>query len=893
MARTWRTIRVFVSSTFRDMQAERDNLAKFVFPELRKLCEERGVVFTDVDLRWGVTDEQAAEGKVLPICLEEIKRCRPFFIGLLGERYGWIPESIPSELIETQPWLTEHRGKSVTELEILHGVLNNPAMANRTCFYFRDPAYVDRVPQNRREDYVEFDPTQSAKLAGLKDRIRRSGLALREDYPDPETLGQWVLNDLRTAINQVFPAESTPDPLARDTAEHEAFALSRTGVYIGRQEYFERLDAHAASDGPPLVVRGESGSGKSALLANWLGRYREAHPDAQTIVHFIGASSHSTDWAGMVRRIMGELKARFDIDQEIPDQPDALRLAFANCLSMAAARVAQPPPAGGTHVPTLGGECATRRTPCKIVLILDALNQLEDRDGAPDLVWLPPVIPKEIRLVVSTLSGRPLDDLTRRAWPVLEVVPLEEGERAELIREYLAQYTRQLSPARVDRIASSPQAANPLYVRALLEELRVFGEHERLDAAIDHYLAADTVPALYEKILDRYEHDYERDRPGLVRDAMTLLWAARRGLSEAELLGLLGTDAEPLPRAHWSALHLAADQALVSHSGLIGFFHDYLREAVEHRYLPTDTARDDAHLRLADYFESKDPAPRRTDELPWQLAEGQAWQRLYDLLADLAFFEDAWGADQFEVKAYWSRVETASTFRMTDAYRPVLDAPNQFSEYVWYVGTLLADTGHLVESLSLREYLVDHYRRTGDRVNLQASLGNQALILAARGDLDGAMALHKEKERICRELGDKAGLQLSLNNQALILKDRGDLDGAIALHKEQERICRELGHKAGLSFSLGNQALILRSRGDLEGAMALHEEEVQISRELAMPGDLASSLANKARTLVEMGRPAEAAPLAEEAYRLAADHGLTTVAEEIRPLLDDVRSKPG
>ena len=84
-----RAIRVFVSSTFRDMQAERDELVKRIFPQLRRLCEERGVAWSEVDLRWGVTDEQAAEGAVLPICLAEIERTRPYFIGLLGQRYGW------------------------------------------------------------------------------------------------------------------------------------------------------------------------------------------------------------------------------------------------------------------------------------------------------------------------------------------------------------------------------------------------------------------------------------------------------------------------------------------------------------------------------------------------------------------------------------------------------------------------------------------------------------------------------------------------------------------------------------------------------------------------------------------------------------------------------------
>ena len=36
MANDWKTVRVFISSTFRDMQAERDHLVRFVFPRLRQ-----------------------------------------------------------------------------------------------------------------------------------------------------------------------------------------------------------------------------------------------------------------------------------------------------------------------------------------------------------------------------------------------------------------------------------------------------------------------------------------------------------------------------------------------------------------------------------------------------------------------------------------------------------------------------------------------------------------------------------------------------------------------------------------------------------------------------------------------------------------------------------------
>jgi telomerase protein component 1 len=41
MADKWRNVRVFVSSTFRDMHAERDHLVRVVFPELKKLCREK------------------------------------------------------------------------------------------------------------------------------------------------------------------------------------------------------------------------------------------------------------------------------------------------------------------------------------------------------------------------------------------------------------------------------------------------------------------------------------------------------------------------------------------------------------------------------------------------------------------------------------------------------------------------------------------------------------------------------------------------------------------------------------------------------------------------------------------------------------------------------------
>lgn len=81
-------IRPFVCSTFKDFHSERDFLQERIFPQLNKLCRERGTSFIPVDLRWNKSQSQQNSEHVLRMCLDGIGRCAPFFICLLGDRYG-------------------------------------------------------------------------------------------------------------------------------------------------------------------------------------------------------------------------------------------------------------------------------------------------------------------------------------------------------------------------------------------------------------------------------------------------------------------------------------------------------------------------------------------------------------------------------------------------------------------------------------------------------------------------------------------------------------------------------------------------------------------------------------------------------------------------------------
>jgi hypothetical protein len=92
MTASLKTVRVFTSSTFRDMHAERDHLVTVVFPELRERVEWLGLEFFDVDLRWGVPskDTNGETANSWEYCRQWIDRVEPFFVSILGQRYGWV-----------------------------------------------------------------------------------------------------------------------------------------------------------------------------------------------------------------------------------------------------------------------------------------------------------------------------------------------------------------------------------------------------------------------------------------------------------------------------------------------------------------------------------------------------------------------------------------------------------------------------------------------------------------------------------------------------------------------------------------------------------------------------------------------------------------------------------
>ena len=266
-----RAVRVFLSSTFLDMHAERDELRTTTFPALRRRFRDRGVVLLEVDLRWGVVESDVT----LQVCLSEVERCRPWFIALLGQRYGTVlteREATP-ELQEAFPVVRKGIERSLTEIEILQCLLTNPRNAKCALFFERDPTWLDTLRGEQRAAFEDQSKDARAKLGDLKARIRR--VATVRNYKSPVDIGPAVEAALGSVLEARFPQSGAPDTFTQTHRLHAAYARDRLGLHIGAARYLERLNQWMQnSKASPLLIAGPSGSGKSKLIANWIQVWR-------------------------------------------------------------------------------------------------------------------------------------------------------------------------------------------------------------------------------------------------------------------------------------------------------------------------------------------------------------------------------------------------------------------------------------------------------------------------------------------------------------------------------------------------------------------------------------------------------------------------------------------
>lgn len=896
-----REIRVFVSGTFLDMQPEREYLVKHVFPEIRQLCRERGVTFTEVDLRWGITQSEARRGKIVALCLEEVLDRNSHVIALLGDRYGWRPShddvDTESDLYEAYPWLSSaiDAGRSLVEIETLEAS-RQLTDSSRIRFYARKST-IPRdmpLPDSLRDDLERLD--------SFRERIFDSGLPIREGFESAGQLGEWVREDLVALLDSLYPVGGRSSWLERERNDHEGFAATRRRAYVENRKILAQLDRYVEegawrdTDGAgrrsiPLVITGESGAGKSALLAHWSEQFRRNNPETFLVTHYVGATASSTDFVGFLRRVMQEIRERFQLSEEPPADPDRIVSEFPQWLAYT------------------GNE--------PLVLVVDALNQLEPHpEHLTDLRWLPEDFLPHVRILLSCLDSPLLQTMRKRSWPEVQVQLLNEQERREVARKFLGGYSKRLDKQQLRRVASHVKSANPLYLRTSLEELRVFGKYEELNERIDHYLEAEDLSSLFDRVLERIERDYG---DGLVTAVMQFLWGSRHGLSEEELGKLAGAD-----KAELSRLIRALDYHLMQRDGLLTFFHNHLREAARKRYVRSAKKEHHTHRLLGEYFSAQPLGSRRQEEEPWQWREANAWEELEACLTNIPLLCDLCEDDkQYEVLRYWQAIPDAEERRLGKKYSGKLaeleaEEPLDPAAHVQLLETLggfLFECAEYEEADSLyrRAWELREQGNPDHQEEAVRTLTRLGAVLQAKGDYVEAEKILRQTLALNEELYGREHLETAnalealatllysteaytdvqpLCTRALAIRERVQgpehadclksisILGAILLAQEQTEEGIELLRRAlqlsektlgpehpMTAQSLNNLAAAFQRQRDYESAIPLLERAIEINKGIfgLFHPEVSANLTN----LAFFERLAERYDAAEEHYRQA------------------------
>jgi len=567
---------------------------------------------------------------------------------------------------------------SATHQEIVHGAMRVADANEHVFFFFRT---IKGMPRDMRaKDFIdldegEFDSEAHVQLQNLKQRLRQrlGDKNVKDDYnaewvgEDEKKISLEHLKDLERDVWQslsgIIEAEITRlkeiDPLDKEIIDHEAFGADRARSFVGRAQTLERIASYVnETSSHPLGVFGEPGSGKSALMAKVAMLIRKDWPD--TIVRYVGATPASSDIRRLLTGLCEQVAVMFDFKEQqrqrladakdeevrqrimseylIPHNLEELQKTFNDFL---------------TKVPP------TRR----LVILLDAIDQLTEMANARKLWWLPSDLPENVRMIVSTSSA--LDEclsslkakLPEENLVELEPMTFEEGR--QLVELWLTQDERDLQPDQKREVLEKfSQSGLPLYLKLVFEEARQWKSYSR---SVE--LAHDT-PGLIRVLLRRLSD--KANHGEIVSRSLGYLSAAKNGLTEDELLDVLSADedvlrdfarrsprspeVDQLPAVIWSRLYFDLEPHFTERSAdgvaLLGFYHRQFAEVVASEYL-SSSVRQARHCALARYFEGqtlligreKTPNLRKLSELPYQQTYSEMWKELYNTLTDFAFLE--------------------------------------------------------------------------------------------------------------------------------------------------------------------------------------------------------------------------------------------------------------
>ena len=512
------TFRLFVSSTFNDLKAERDALQTHVYPRLRELCRARGARFLAVDLRWGVSQEAGRAQNTMQICLNEIERCqqttlKPNFLVLLGDRYGWrpLPPEIPAdefELIQGQVgdepdqellvrwyrrdenavppvYILQPRDSEYAVDEHWSQVENRLTVLLRWAVARLDLNQEQRLKYEASATHQEIARGALAipdapehvlcffrEIAGLpEDRSAQAYTDFKDDQPDLDARQclKTLKNTLREKLgDHVYEYEARWLASGKPSLEHierlcqDAYA-SLSGIVLAELDRQDQsvLNAELAAHASFAQERRTFFTGQVSTLAQ-IESYLAAPARHPLVIYGEGGSGKSSILAQAVSQAETSypeavLAYRFIGASE--ESVSGTALLQGLCKQFAQAYQDDKTPVPEVYkllLPDFHLRLSQVSSTKPLLIFLDALDQLRMDDDARNLAWLPSALPEGVHIVVSTLPGDLLE-LLRNKLPqenLIDVPPLSLTDGEDLLDSWLADVKRTLQPDQREDILS-------------------------------------------------------------------------------------------------------------------------------------------------------------------------------------------------------------------------------------------------------------------------------------------------------------------------------------------------------------------------------------------------------------------------------------------------------
>ena len=350
MDRQWKCYAIFISSTFLDMDAERDAIKFEVVNRLNQHYKTSFTEFCAIDLRSGINTaslpEQEREDRVLDICFSSIDASRPFFIGLLGGRYGWIPSEersnhIRSRLpLDKQSLLSLTSGLSVTEMEILYGAIGDDGKYLDHSLFFcrRNDSYKDVPPEKLPFFLDDFN-------SGLSEKEKEDNREKRKNLR--EKIDRVIENSDCDAKITEYSLEYDKDnekftnlaPFAELVFEQLCSVIDKELAISGKESFLwhiqetrfsnllqsrtiiDTIDITGAfrHEGHNVFITGDAGIGKTVLLSQLYKK--DSRDDRHKHIAFVGITPFAHRIRTILIRWLIEM-GKWEPGNDVPDAND-------------------------------------------------------------------------------------------------------------------------------------------------------------------------------------------------------------------------------------------------------------------------------------------------------------------------------------------------------------------------------------------------------------------------------------------------------------------------------------------------------------------------------------------------------------------------------------------